>query len=73
LSLWSGGKDKQGKDVLYSGDGPVETWEEDGAPLTKTISGRTRRVRQPEERRGSVLSIWEKGKDANGKDIILSG
>src|SRR6187402_916974 len=44
LSLWSGGKDKKGKDVLYSGDGDVDTWDEDGEPLAKTISGRTRRV-----------------------------
>src|ERR1700709_1445654 len=70
LSLWSHGKDKNGRDVLHSGDGNVEDWG--GEDLKRTTSGKSSGSRG-QDRRGSFLSIWGKGKDKNGRDIALDG
>lgn len=69
LSLWTHGKDKEGKDALHSGD-PVHEWG--GEDLDRTISKGSTSSRGM-DRRGSILSVFEKGKDDNGRDVILSG
>jgi hypothetical protein len=74
LSLWSHGKDKDGKDALHSGE-PAHKWEngevvEDGEEVTAEMRGSKSKVM---DRRGSILSVFEKGKDEEGRDIILSG
>jgi hypothetical protein len=55
LSIWSHGKDKDGKTVIHSGEeyeGPIEL------PLEKVESPKIR----GQERRGSVLSMWSEDK-----------
>jgi len=73
LSLWSHGKDKEGNDVLHSGE-PAHKWDngeiEDGEEVNVE---RTASKSKAMDRRGSILSVFEKGKDENGRDIILSG
>ena len=56
LSIWSQGKDKEGKTVIHSGE------EHDGAlevPAEKTLESPKMRG---QERRGSVLSMWSEDK-----------
>jgi hypothetical protein len=51
LSIWTQGKDKEGKTVIHSGEeheGPIEI------PVEKVESPKTR----GQERRGSMLSMW---------------
>jgi len=62
LSIWTQGKDKEGKTVIHSGE------EHDGEialPLEKVESPKLR----GQERRGSILSMWteEKGRDTQDK------
>jgi len=55
LSIWSQGKDKDGKIVIHSGEeheGPIEV------PLEKVDSPKMK----GQERRGSVLSMWTEDK-----------
>lgn len=75
LSLFQHSKDKNGRDVLHSGDGDPEDWsagsgaeQAEQAELERTPSNKT-----PRERHGSILSIWTWGKDKFGKDVIHSG
>ncbi|KAG0650245.1 hypothetical protein D0Z07_2926 [Hyphodiscus hymeniophilus] len=61
LSIWSQGKDKDGKTVIHSGEeheGPIET------PVEKIESPKMK----GQERRGSVLSMWtEDTRDAQDR------
>lgn len=77
LSVWKSGKDKDGNDILvHDGSSEDEDDEEaikddksqDGVELTKTISGTGSKG---QDRRGSILSLWSGGKDANGRAIIM--
>ena len=55
LSIWSQGKDKDGKTVIHSGEeheGPIEV------PVEKVESPKPR----GQDRRGSVLSMWSEDK-----------
>jgi hypothetical protein len=57
LSIWSQGKDKEGKNVILSGE------EHDGEiPVVKVGSP----LMRGQERLGSVLSIWTEGKERDG-------
>lgn len=69
LSIWTQGKDKDGKTVIHSGE------EHDGEialPVEKVDSPRMR----GQERRGSILSMWteEKGRDTQDKpaQVVLN-
>jgi len=65
LSMWQGGKDKNGKDILAHDDHDISDEEESvGSPVTEP-------EKQVRERRGSILSIWKKGKDEHGNDAIV--
>jgi hypothetical protein len=67
LSLFTPAKDKNDRDVLFSGDGLPEDWTEAG--MDRVPSNR----RSPQERRGSILSEFKWGKDKEGRDVIHSG
>jgi len=81
LSLWTHGKDENGRGVLHSGDGNVEAWDGEVVvveeeELKRTVSaesaGKKRRNSkvQPQERRGSILSMWSQAKDKDGNWVI---
>jgi len=66
LSIWSQGKDKEGRTVIHSGE------EHDGEialPVEKPDSPKMR----GQERRGSILSMWseEKGRDTQDKPAVV--
>ena len=67
MSIWSSGKDKDGKPILHHDDHEAEgVGEEKQEELLKE--------QEPEERtdrRGSILSLWSKGTDENGRAVIL--
>jgi len=75
LSLWSAGKDKLGNHILKHHDddskdkldseSAIESPKDD--EFTKSPSEEP--TYQP-ERRGSILSLWKGGKDANGRPIM---
>ncbi|KAN0089198.1 hypothetical protein V8E51_019458 [Hyaloscypha variabilis] len=70
LSMWQGGKDKNGKDILVHDD-HSEGEDEDvvvGSP--KSEEGEKVGVVE-RERRGSILSIWKKGKDEHGNAVMV--
>lgn len=74
LSLWTHGKDKDGKDALHSGE-PAHKWGNgdevfDGEEVIVERRGSKSKVM---DRRGSILSVFEKGKDEKGRDVIISG
>jgi len=73
LSLWKGGKDKDGKDILHHND-EIDDDEaiasDNGEELTKTTSQDKRLSASLTERRGSILSMWKPGKDEHGRDSI---
>jgi hypothetical protein len=65
LSMWQGGKDKNGKDILAHDDHNDSEGEESvGSPVAEP-------EKQVRERRGSILSIWKKGKDEHGNHAIV--
>jgi hypothetical protein len=66
LSMWQGGKDKNGKDILMHDDHDASEEEEESV-------GSPREEDKPaeRERRGSILSMWQKGKDAHGNPTIV--
>jgi len=68
LSLFQHGKNKEGKSVLHSGES-TDDWG--GDDLKRTISAKSTSSYKGQERRGSVLSMWGKGKDDRGRDILL--
>lgn len=69
LSLFTHGKDKNGRDVLYSGGGDPEDWNhESGADRDHPSKKRPPRVRL-----GSILGMFTWGKDKQGRDVIHSG
>lgn len=76
LSLFQHGKDKNGRDVLHSGD-PPEGWDRE-PPMSPAIerSPSVEDVKfRPHHRgrRGSILSMFTWGKDKTGSDVIHSG
>lgn len=74
LSLFKHGKDKDGRDVLHSGD--ADDWHSNKAATATASSGEIERPSKdeiPRDRRGSILSMWTWGKDKSGRDVIHSG
>lgn len=70
LSLFTHGKDKDGRDVLHSGNGdPEERSAENDAHLEPHVPSEA----PDRTRRGSILSMWTPGKDKEGRDVIHSG
>jgi len=72
LSLWSAGKDSDGKAILHSdehGEWVEEVKANEAAKLLEEIS----ETKEEAKAKGSILSMWKKGKDENGRNIILSG
>ncbi|KAE9365139.1 hypothetical protein N431DRAFT_430658 [Stipitochalara longipes BDJ] len=67
LSMWAGGKDKNGKDILMHDDHSESEEENEEA----VGSPRSEEVVVERERRGSVLSMWKKGKDEHGNNVII--
>lgn len=72
LSLFTHGKDKDGRDVLFSGDGDPEDWHvasksERDAPKMANL--------QPQEpylvSQEGILTPWIRGKDNQGRNVIL--
>ncbi|TVY84496.1 hypothetical protein LSUE1_G002451 [Lachnellula suecica] len=68
LSLWSSGKDKDGKHVLHHDDHDDVVIVEDGDAVEKEQTSPT--LSPIENRRGSILSMWKAGKDEKGRSII---
>lgn len=67
LSMWQGGKDKDGKDIVIHDDHDSDEEEGSvGSPSSPTFD-QEKRVR---ERRPSILSMWKPGKDEHGRDAI---
>jgi uncharacterized membrane protein len=73
LSLFHHGKDKNGRDVLHSGDGDPEEWSAGSGAERAEIERPPSNKPAPRERHGSILSIWTWGKDKFGRDVIHSG
>jgi len=66
LSMWEGGKDKDGRDILAHDDHSDDEEEESvGSPGSEELPTAER------ERRGSILSVWKKGKDEHGNHAII--
>jgi hypothetical protein len=66
--MWQGGKDKNGKDIVAHDDHPdseEEQSESVGSPAAESVP-----EKEVRERRGSILSMWKKGKDKHGRDTI---
>jgi hypothetical protein len=71
LSIWKQGKDRDGKTVIHSGeehDEIIIPLDEHGQPIPPPVKEVPER-----ERVGSILSIWNQGKDKEGKIVIHSG
>jgi hypothetical protein len=67
--MWQGGKDKNGRDILAHDDHPdsdTEQAESVGSPVAES----QQQAEAIRERRGSILSMWKKGKDEHGRDTI---
>jgi len=73
LSLWSTGKDKDGNAVLHSDDHGDWMEEVRAAKREKEARKKAERAARAEANRGSILSLWKRGKDEHGNDVILSG
>jgi hypothetical protein len=74
LSLFKHGKDKDGRDVLHSGD--ADDWHNSSAAAavaTAVQDEPSSPKDMPRDRRGSILSMWTWGKDKDGRDVIHSG
>lgn len=73
LSMWEGGKDKQGRDILAHDDHHSDEEEEDGnVSVGSPASEESEKLAaQERERRGSILSVWRKGKDEHGNHAIV--
>lgn len=77
LSLFKHGKDKDGRDVLNSGD--AEDWNRESAAAAAAATAAAEAESpqldktMPRDRRGSILSMWTWGKDKAGRDVIHSG
>ncbi|OWP00692.1 aminotransferase family protein (LolT) [Marssonina coronariae] len=84
LSVWRGGKDSRGRDVLVhdgsSGDDEVGSPDADEEAV-RSEDGKAEAVGEPgrrgskssrgRDRRGSILSLWSNGKDAKGRDVVI--
>ncbi|TVY31855.1 hypothetical protein LOCC1_G008851 [Lachnellula occidentalis] len=71
LSLWTSGKDKDGKHIMHHDDHDVAVVEDEQVP----VKGPTSPAISPDapvrdQRRGSILSMWKPGKDEKGRSII---
>lgn len=73
LSLWTHGKDHDGHAVLHSDDHGVWVEEVKEAKRLKDMEEEASETKEEAIQKGSILSMWKKGKDENGKDVILSG
>jgi hypothetical protein len=73
LSLWTHGHDADGHAVLHSDDHGVWVEEVKEAKRLKDLEEEASATKEEAIQRGSILSLWKKGKDENGKDVILSG
>jgi len=75
LSVWSSGKDKDGRDVLLHDDFDDEGHEIGSGKVEVEEAGERRGSTSSEkrgaDRRGSILSLWSKGTDENGRPVIL--
>jgi hypothetical protein len=74
LSIWRKGKDKNGRSILVHDGHDVDAEvfaDEAREPVVKMSSREIARERRLSERRGSILSLWSNGKDANGQNIII--
>jgi hypothetical protein len=72
LSLFTHGKDKDGHDVLYSGDGDPEDWDgKRSIHCDEPQKNKAPYATQLPARPGSVLSPWVRGKDNQGRNVIL--
>ena len=71
LSMWAGGKDRNGKHILRHNDDHSDEEEESsvGSPTETMNNGQ--KVTEERERRGSILSMWTKGKDKRGNSIVM--
>jgi len=61
-------QNKDGKSVLHSGES-TDDWG--GDDLKRDISPKSTTSHKGQERRGSILSLWGKGKDERGRDILI--
>jgi hypothetical protein len=71
LSLWKTGKDKQGNEIVNSGN-EGEDWAEAVSNTSGSVPN-SPRLDDRGDRRGSILSIWKQGKDRFGHTVIHSG
>jgi len=75
LSLFKHGKDKDGRDVLHSGE--ADDWHNSSATAVVAAPAEDEpsspKDVMPRDRRGSILSMWTWGKDKDGRDVIHSG
>lgn len=73
LSLWTSGKDKDGKHIVHHDDHDDVVIVEDGQVVDKEMTSPT--VESPKydptaNRRGSILSMWKTGTDEKGRPVI---
>jgi len=68
LSMWEGGKDKDGRDILAHDDHSDDEEEES---VSASSPGSEELPVAEKERRGSILSVWRKGKDEHGNHAIV--
>ncbi|KAH8590789.1 hypothetical protein B0O99DRAFT_598815 [Bisporella sp. PMI_857] len=68
LSLWTSGKDKDGRHVLHSDGEHVHKWD-----VEKKREERGSKGSMERERHGSILSLFTNSKDEKGRSIISSG
>ena len=76
LSLWKTGMDREGRHLVHSGDDGAaldSAASADGWSLSGSAPASPRILDDRAERRGSVLSIWKKGTDREGRSVIHSG
>jgi hypothetical protein len=72
LSLFTHGKDKDGHDVMYSGDGDPEDWGgESSIHGDQPQKNKSPYATPLPARPGSALSPWVRGKDNQGRNVIL--
>ncbi|KAK2624880.1 hypothetical protein QTJ16_006073 [Diplocarpon rosae] len=85
LSVWRGGKDSRGRDVLVhdgSSDEDADAGADEEAVRSDDGKGqgegqgqgqgrRGSKSSRGRDRRGSILSLWSNGKDAEGRNVVI--
>jgi hypothetical protein len=72
LSLFTHGKDKDGHDVLFSGDGDPEGWNEQGRSECDAAKAHNLPINEPSlVRQGATLTPWIRGIDNKGRKVVL--